>query len=83
MEQVGAVEVGCARLDAARWLRDEPHQRITGDRLARARFADDAQDLAPLDVETHVVHRPRDPVTGMEGDAQVFDFEERHVRLIF
>ena len=66
MQQVGAVEHRRARFDASRRLRDQTHQRVTGDGFARAGFADDAQRLALFDVKTHVVDRAHDPVAGVE-----------------
>jgi hypothetical protein len=45
-----------AARDLAAAVLDEPHQRQRRDRLARARFADDRERLAAIDVERQVAH---------------------------
>ena len=54
----------------------EPQDRAQGDALARARFAQDAQRLAALEVEADAVHRVHGAVGRDEGDVQVADLQE-------
>ncbi len=65
LEQVLAVEQHLTRLDAA-GLGDEAHDREAGHALAAARFADEAHDLAAVDVEVDAVDRAHDPVARIE-----------------
>ena len=50
-----------------------------GQRLAGARLADHAEDLARRDVERDVVEREQRAAPGRELDAQVADFEQRRI----
>jgi hypothetical protein len=56
-QQVFTVEQHFAAGDAARRLRDEPHDGEGGDALAAAGFADDAERAAFLELEVDPVHR--------------------------
>ena len=56
---------------------DEPDDRGTGQRLAGARLADHAQDLARRERERDVVHRDERAVPRRELDAQPVDGEQR------
>jgi hypothetical protein len=67
-----------AALDPAGGLRDEAHDRVAGDGLAGAGFADDAERLAPFEGEAHAVDRAIDAVARVESGAEVFDGEQRH-----
>ena len=60
--------------DAARRI-DQPQDREAGDRLARARFAHQAQDLARRHVEIDTVHGLGHAFLGEEVRAQVADAE--------
>ena len=70
------IEPDLAGSDAARWFQ-QPDDRHAGERLARARFAHDAQHLAASDGEGDVVHRDQRPAAGRELDPQVLYFEQR------
>jgi hypothetical protein len=73
-EQVLAVQVGAAaQLDAL--AGQQPHQGERGDRLAAARLAHQAHDLALVDLEGDTVDRPVGPaaVGSGEGDRQFVD----------
>ena len=50
-QQVLPVKQHFAAFDPARRLRDQAHDGIAGDRLAAARFADNAQRFAPVDLQ--------------------------------
>src|SRR5262249_896140 len=68
-EQVRAVE---SRLATDRGgPGEQPEQRQRGDRLSRARLADDAERLAAGAVETDVVDGVHQAVVGLEVDRQV------------
>ena len=54
---------------------DQAHDAQQRDGLARAGFADDAEDLALADVERDVVDGAHQAVLGAEGDAQIADLE--------
>src|SRR6185295_5865501 len=54
----------------------EPQDRAQGDALARARFAQDAQGLAALEVEADAVHGVDGAIRRLEGDVQVADLQE-------
>ena len=58
-------------------LRDEAHDRQAGHALAAARLADEAHDLATIDVEVDAVHGAHDPVARVERRAQALDLEQR------
>ncbi len=64
--------------DAARRL-EQADDGIAGQRLAGARFAHHAQDLAGRDVERHVVDREQRAAPRREFDAQVLDLEQRRI----
>ena len=49
-------------------------------RLPAARFAHDAEELAPADRERHVVHRPDGPPVQEVVDGQAADLKHRRVR---
>src|SRR5258708_34983766 len=69
-------EPDLARGDAAGWL-EQADDGVAGQRLAGARFADDAQNLAGGDVERHVVDGEQGAAPRRELDAQVLDLEKR------
>src|SRR5258708_6342399 len=75
-EEVLAVVDDLALHDASGRLRNEPHHAEGGDRLARARLADDAQRLALVDVEVDAVDGAHDALVGEEVRLESFDFEE-------
>ena len=76
LEQVLAVEEDLAGVDPA-GLGDEAHDRQAGHALAAARLADEAHDLAAVDVEVDAVDRPDDAVAGVERGPQALDLEQR------
>ena len=61
--------------DAAAAVLDEAHQRQRGDRLARARFADDRHGFAATDLERHVAHCVDGALEGCELDREAIDHE--------
>ena len=69
VQQIYTLEHRGAAFDAARRLRDEPHERITRDGFARAGFADDAEDLAAFEVEADAVHGAIDARAGVKVSA--------------
>ena len=71
-----AVEQDLAAGDAARRL-EQADDRRAGERLARTRLADHAEDLARRDRERDVLQRQQRAAARRELDAQVPDFEER------
>ena len=75
-QQVAAVEDDLAGLDPP-GLGDEAHDRQAGHALAAARFADEAHDLAAVDVEVDAVDGPDDAVARVERRPQALDLEER------
>ncbi len=58
-------------------LGHEPHDRQARHALAAARLADQAHDLAAVDVEVDAVDRAHDAVSRMERRAQALDLEQR------
>ena len=76
LEQVPAVEQDLAGLDPA-GLGDEAQDRQAGHALAAAGLADEAHDLAAVDVEVDAVDRPDDAVAGVERRPQALDLEQR------
>ena len=74
--QLLAVEADRAAGELAGRRGDQPHDRQRGDRLAAARFPDDAQRLALGGRQAHLVQRRDLAVAGAEGDAQVLDLEQ-------
>ena len=79
LQQVRAVEQDLAGLDPAR-RPTRPHDRQAGHALAAAGLADEAHDLAAVDVEVDAVDGPDDAVAGVERRPQALDLEERPVR---
>ena len=75
LEDVHAVEDDGALDDLARGLRDEPHERERGHRLATAGLAHDAEGLAGGELERHAVDRVHHTVAGEELRLEVFDLE--------
>ena len=71
-----ALEADLAARDAPRALQ-QSDDGGAGDRLARTRFADDAQHLARRDLEAHVVHRDQRSAPSVELDAQMPDLQQR------
>ena len=71
-----AREADLAAGDAPRRV-DQPDDRGAGQRLARARFADDAQHFAGRDRERDVVHGDERAAARRELDAQALDGEQR------
>ncbi len=57
-------------------LGEQAHHREGDDRLARARFADEADDLARIDGEVHLLDGVDAVPAGWQGDAEVADFED-------
>ncbi|MNY00831.1 hypothetical protein D3C86_1333400 [compost metagenome] len=76
-EQVLALEEDLAADDLALGACDEAHDREGGDALAAAGFADDAEDLARLDLEVDAVHRLDDAFLGGEVGLQPGNLEQR------
>ena len=58
--------------------RQQAHDGLRGDALARAGFADEAERLARLDGEADVVDRNQFAVFGVEGDPKAVDVEQAH-----
>ncbi len=56
---------------------EEADDRGAGQRLAGARFADDAQHLALGDIEADAVDRRHGAAPCREGDAEILDLEQR------
>ena len=56
---------------------DQPEDRITRDALARAGFADQADDFARIDVERHAVHGPGHAGPGRKLGAEIAHPEQR------
>ena len=71
-------EPDLARGDAAGRL-EQADDGVAGERLAGARFAHHAQNLAGGDVERHVVDRQQGAAPRRELDAQVLDLEQRRI----
>jgi hypothetical protein len=75
-EQVLAAEPHLAG-DAAGGTADEAQDRLGGQRLARSRLADEADDLAAPDLKGHVVHGTEGPVLRAELDGQSPHVQDR------
>ena len=75
--KIAAVERHRARGDRQLGRRHQPHQRPTGQALARAAFADEAKDLALAEVEGHGVDQRARTILAGEDDAEVADGEQR------
>ena len=78
LQQICSLETDRTR-ELARRLRDEPHQRHRGDRLAAAGFTDDGQSLAFVDMEGSAINCTVDTLGGTEMDLQIVDFEQCHL----
>ena len=76
LEQVLAVEQDLARVHVAR-AGDEPHDRQAGHALAAAGLADEAHDLAAVDMEVDAVDRADQAVAGLERRVEPLDLEQR------
>ncbi len=74
-DQLLAVEPG--RAGDPRRLRQQPEQRHRRHRLARSGLADDAEDLALVQVEADAAHGLDETVIGREPDGEVLDDEHR------
>ena len=70
-----SVEVDLAARFDASGRANEAEERERGDRLAAARFADEADRFAGADLEADAVDRPRDTVLGVEVRAKVVERE--------
>ena len=75
--EIDAVEQDRA-VEAGQIVRQQPQDRKTGNRLAAAAFADDADALAGRDVEIDLARRLPDALRGLEADAEP---AHRHQRL--
>ena len=73
LEKVLPVEQNLPLFDIGRGGGQQPDQRHHGHRFARAGFADNAQKLARLDVETYGIDRVHLAGAGFEHGLQVFD----------
>src|SRR5690606_114158 len=56
--------------------RQDAHDRLRDDRLARPRFADQGRHLAFTDTEARAVHHLKRAAVDIEGDAQVLDAQQ-------
>jgi hypothetical protein len=70
-----AQELHAAAGDLAAAVFDQAHDGQRRHRLARARFADDGQGLALVDVEGQVAHRIHRPLGGGKADVEVADIQ--------
>src|SRR5215207_5802577 len=62
---------------------EDAHHRIGGDRLARARLADNSERLALGEAERHLLDRAHGAAAGRELDREILDVEQAglgHVR---
>ncbi len=80
-EQVLPVEDDLAALDPARRRRQEPHDGQVRDGLAAARFADEPERLALVEIEGDAVDGEDALVMSSEANEEVVDGEEVHRRL--
>ena len=67
--------------DASAAELDQPHEGERGHRLARAGLADDADGLAGIDRERHVIDGDHDSAVSLEFDPEVLDRDQRLRRL--
>src|SRR6202021_2682780 len=74
-QHVAALERDRPAGDAA-GLIDEAHHRTTGERLARARLADETDDLARGDGQAHVLDGGERVGPCSEVDPEVLDFQQ-------
>ena len=74
--QLLVLEADRAADDAARRI-DEPEDREAGDGFARTGFADEAEDLAGIDVQRHAVDRLDDTRLGEEVRREIVDRQRR------
>ena len=56
----------------------ELHQRLGGDRLARAGLADQSHHFARFQIEGDIVDGGDQALVGMEPQCQIFNFQQRH-----
>ena len=77
-QEIGAVEGHRIGGDLAGRLGNQAHDRQRRHALAAAAFADQAQDLAFLEVEGDTVDRAHRAAVGGEPGSQVADAEQRH-----
>ena len=75
-QEVAALEADAA-LDDLQRRRQQAHDRAGRDRLARAAFAHDAQDLPGLEGEGDVLDRVRALRSRRQRDGQVADVDRR------
>src|SRR5690606_600702 len=66
------LQADLAASHASRWL-EQADDGCAGERLARARFADHAKDLARRDLERHAVQRAQRAAPMRELDHQIAD----------
>src|SRR3546814_1709422 len=62
---------------------DLAHQRQHRNRLAGARFPDDGDEVALVDLEVHAVDGAEQAVGGLEVDREVANLEQAPERFIF
>ena len=75
-----AIQPDAAADDRA--VRQEAHQRECRDRLATAGLADEPQRLAALQGKADATHGLCRPAAGVEPDAEIADFDQRHGRAL-
>ena len=75
LDDIDAIQENAPANDTSRRI-DETHDRITGHRLARARFTDESHDLAAIDDERHVVDRLHD--AGLREEMRVQALDEQY-----
>ncbi len=80
--EIEPVEHDRAPLDLAGGLGQQPHDREVRHALAAARFANEAEPLARLDIERHAVDGVDRSLVRSEANDEVIDREERHQRFI-
>ncbi|MEJ7695436.1 MAG: hypothetical protein WKF78_01985 [Candidatus Limnocylindrales bacterium] len=81
LQQVLSVEQDLARFHAT-GSGDQAHDRQAGHALAAAGLADEAHDLAAVDVEVDPVTGADDAVSRVERGPQALDLEERSLRRV-
>ena len=62
--------------------RHQPRDGKRRDALAAAAFAHQADGFARVDVERHAIHRAQAGIAREEIEFQIFDFEQRHDRVL-
>ena len=73
-----AAAIGDRAFDDRIGIVDEAHDGEQRQGLARARFADDAQDLALRDIEGDAVDGAHQALLGAEGDLEIANLEHQH-----